>query len=138
MHSNAISYLSIRDQSGCESYHQGRSRCIYECSGEGTSCWGPNYQDKKSMTHLHPSTKAIILLPWYNFRVHTGTAFLLHQITNCSCYILHNLYIQQNHHVRFLWGTSILYLLLRKTVNGSYVKMKQTITTVVTKTLYSL
>jgi len=57
--------------------------------------------------------------------VHRGTAFLLHQITNCSCNILHNLYLQQNHYVRFFWGTSILYLPLRKTVNGGYVKMNR-------------
>ena len=30
--------LDFITQSDCESYHQGRSRCIYECSGEGTSC----------------------------------------------------------------------------------------------------
>jgi hypothetical protein len=57
--------------------------------------------------------------------VHRGTLFLLHQITNCSCNILHNLYLQQNHCVRFFWGTSILYLPLRKTVNGCHVKMNR-------------
>jgi serine/threonine protein kinase len=57
--------------------------------------------------------------------VHRGAAFLLHQITNCSCNILHNLHTQQNHHVRFLGGTSIICLPLRKTVNGGYVKMNR-------------
>ena len=38
VYSNAISYLSICDQSGCESSHQKRSRCTYECFGAGTSC----------------------------------------------------------------------------------------------------
>jgi hypothetical protein len=36
VYSNAISYLSICDQSGCESYLE-RSRCTNECFGAGTS-----------------------------------------------------------------------------------------------------
>ena len=34
--SNAVSCLSICDQSGCEYSHQERSRCTYECFGGGT------------------------------------------------------------------------------------------------------
>ena len=38
VYSNAISYLLICDQSGCESSHQERPRCTYESFGAGTSC----------------------------------------------------------------------------------------------------
>jgi hypothetical protein len=37
-YSNAISFLSICDQSGFESSHQDRSRCTYECFCAVTSC----------------------------------------------------------------------------------------------------
>jgi len=37
-YSNAISYLSRCDHSGCESFHQERSRCTYECFGAGIFC----------------------------------------------------------------------------------------------------
>jgi hypothetical protein len=36
---NAVSCLSERDQSGCASVHQERSRCIYEFCDEGTWCF---------------------------------------------------------------------------------------------------
>lgn len=36
LYSNSISYLSICDQYGCESFHQERYRSIYECFGAGT------------------------------------------------------------------------------------------------------
>ena len=38
VYSNIISYLSISDQSGCESAHQERSRCTEECFSAGISC----------------------------------------------------------------------------------------------------
>jgi hypothetical protein len=40
--------------------------------------------------------------------------------------------------LRFVWGTGILYLKFRKILNGHCVKMKQKITTIFTKTLYTL
>ena len=38
VYSNAISCLSVCDQSRCESSHQERSRCMNECLSAGTSC----------------------------------------------------------------------------------------------------
>jgi len=38
VYSNAIAYLSIGDQSGCESSHQENSKCTYKCFGAGTQC----------------------------------------------------------------------------------------------------
>jgi hypothetical protein len=37
--SSSVFCLLIRDHSGCESSHQKRSKCTYECFGGETSCY---------------------------------------------------------------------------------------------------